>query len=186
MVRIIIEREIGAPENPREDWEQLGTMALFHNRYMISDKGHGYSTSDYNGWDEMKAAIERDNPGGVILPVYMYDHSGITLNTTGFSCPWDSGQVGFIFASAKKIRDEFGVKRISKKTRDRAIARLNGEVETYSHYLSGEVYCFRIEGGEYDGEACGSFYGPNPFTNGMSDNIPESLHDLLREAVDNM
>ena len=29
--------------------------------------------------------------GMVILPLYLYDHSGITMNTTGFSCPWDSG-----------------------------------------------------------------------------------------------
>ena len=30
----------------------------------------------------------------LMLPLYLYDHSGITMNTTGFSCPWDSGQVG--------------------------------------------------------------------------------------------
>ena len=24
-----------------------------------------------------------------ILPLYLYDHSGITMNTSGFSCPWD-------------------------------------------------------------------------------------------------
>ena len=38
--------------------------------------------------------------GMVILPLYLYDHSGITMNTCGFSCPWDSGQVGWIYASA--------------------------------------------------------------------------------------
>lgn len=32
----------------------------------------------------------------LMLPLYLYDHSGITMNTTGFSCPWDSGQVGWI------------------------------------------------------------------------------------------
>ena len=34
----------------------------------------------------------------LMLPLYLYDHSGITMNTTGFSCPWDSGQVGWIYA----------------------------------------------------------------------------------------
>ena len=24
----------------------------------------------------------------LMLPLYLYDHSGITMNTTGFSCPW--------------------------------------------------------------------------------------------------
>ena len=30
----------------------------------------------------------------VILPLYLHDHSGLTMNTSGFHCPWDSGQVG--------------------------------------------------------------------------------------------
>ena len=44
----------------------------------------------------------------VILPLYLYDHSGITMNTTGFSCPWDSGQVGWIYADADCIKKEYG------------------------------------------------------------------------------
>jgi len=44
----------------------------------------------------------------VILPVYIYDHSGITLNTVGFSDPWDSGQVGWIYASKGKFLKETG------------------------------------------------------------------------------
>ena len=51
----------------------------------------------------------------VVLPVYMYDHSGITINTTGFSCPWDSGMVGIIYVSKEKIREKFNIKRISSK-----------------------------------------------------------------------
>ena len=41
--------------------------------------------------------------GMVILPLYLYDHSGITMNTCGFSCPWDSGQVGWIYADKAMI-----------------------------------------------------------------------------------
>ncbi len=36
------------------------------------------------------------------------------MNTTGFSCPWDSGQVGWVFVSKKKVREEYGVKRITE------------------------------------------------------------------------
>ncbi len=32
-----------------------------------------------------------------ILPVYLYDHSGITINTVPYSCRWDSGQIGWIY-----------------------------------------------------------------------------------------
>lgn len=43
-----------------------------------------------------------------ILPLYLYDHSGLTMNTCGFSCPWDSGQVGWIYCSHKKMEEETG------------------------------------------------------------------------------
>jgi hypothetical protein len=43
-----------------------------------------------------------------ILPVYLYDHSGLTINTTGFTCPWDSGQIGWIYASHEQVKAEYG------------------------------------------------------------------------------
>jgi len=44
----------------------------------------------------------------IILPLFLYDHSGITMSTGPFSCPWDSGQVGWIYASKQKFIDETG------------------------------------------------------------------------------
>ncbi len=44
----------------------------------------------------------------VILPLYLYDHSGITMSTGAFSCRWDSGQVGWIYAEKKKFIEETG------------------------------------------------------------------------------
>lgn len=43
------------------------------------------------------------------LPLYLYDHSGITMSTTTFSCPWDSGRVGMIFCSHEEAVKEWGV-----------------------------------------------------------------------------
>ena len=51
----------------------------------------------------------------LMLPLYLYDHSGITMNTTGFSCPWDSGQVGWIYASKEDALREFGGSMPPKK-----------------------------------------------------------------------
>lgn len=169
------------PESPRE-WDNMGTMICFHRRYNLGDK-HEYRADDYAGWDEMEDAILKDNPGGVILPLYLYDHSGITMNTTGFSCPWDSGQVGFIVASAAKIRECFGVKRITAKVRARALESLRGEVEVYDQYLTGEVYGFEVldEDGEVT-DSCWGFFGRDPFENGISDHIPKELHEALRNA----
>jgi len=147
------------PESPRE-WDNLGTMVCFHNRYCLGDK-HDYNHNDYSGWDEMERAIIKNENVGVILPLYLYDHSGITMNTTGFSCPWDSGQVGFIFISKEKMLKEYGGKRVGVKLKERVRGYLKNEVETYDQYLCGDVYGYRITNNETDEEvdACWGFYG---------------------------
>jgi hypothetical protein len=147
------------PESPRT-WDNLGTMVCFHSRYNLGDK-HDYNHNDYSGWEEMKDDIIKRENVGVILPLFLYDHSGITMNTTGFSCRWDSGQVGFIFISKEKIRGEYGVKRVSKKMLNRVEGYLVGEVETYNQYLTGDVYGYRITDTETDEEldSCWEFYG---------------------------
>lgn len=147
------------PESPRT-WDNLGTMVCFHSGYILGDK-HDYDHRDYSGWEEMENDIIKRENVGVILPLFLYVHSGITMNTTGFSCRWDSGQVGFIFVSKEKIREEYGVKRISKKMLDRIEGYLVGEVETYDQYLRGDVYGYRITDTETDEEldSCWGFYG---------------------------
>ena len=96
------------PLNPREDWDNFGNMICFHRNYSLGD----YELSkEYEPNDYYKLKKRKDV---VILPLYLYDHSGITINTTGFSCRWDSGQVGFIYVTHEEIRKEFGVKRVTK------------------------------------------------------------------------
>jgi hypothetical protein len=147
------------PESPRT-WDNLGTMVCFHSRYDLGDQ-HNYNHSDYNGWDEMEKDIIKTENVGVILPLYLYDHSGITMNTTGFSCRWDSGQVGFIFISKDKILKEYGGKIVTNKLKERVTNYLIGEVETYDQYLRGDVYGYRITDTEKEEEleSCWGYYG---------------------------
>lgn len=96
----------------------------------------------------------------VLLPVYMYEHGNIALSTSSFSCPWDSGQVGYIYVSKEKVVEEYG--DWTAETVAQATKLLEGEVETYSQYLNGEVYGYVIEdgGGEETEEgSCWGFYG---------------------------
>ena len=183
MTTISIEREDNT-ESPRE-WDNMGTMIAFHTRYNLGDDDHGFKASDYNGWDEMEAAIIKQyGKDCVILPLYLYDHSGITMNTTGFSCPWDSGKVGFIVASAAKVRECFMVKRITAKVRARALESLKGEVETFDQYIRGDVYYYVVKDDQGKvTDSCGGFYGDDPMTNGMADHLDSSLHEMLRKAA---
>ena len=111
----------------------------------------------------------------VILPLYLYDHSGITMRCAPFDCPWDSGQVGFIYATPEMIREEYGCKIITKAVREKATKLLRGEVETYDQYLTGDVWGVIVEdmyGEEVD--SCWGFYG--------SDYAKEEAKDMLANA----
>jgi hypothetical protein len=151
-------------------------MICFHKRYDLGDK-HNYSVDDYNSWEEMeKAILKEEGKGTIILPLYLYDHSGVSISTGSFSCRWDSGQVGFIIADKKKILQEFGGKILTKKTKEKVVSILESEVSTYSQYLEGEVYGFIIEDEEGEQlDSCFGFYGNDFAINGMLDYIDASL-----------
>jgi len=142
--------------NPRTEWDNLGTM-VFHKNYILGDRGHTYKTNDYASWDELEADIRKT--AAAILPLFLYDHSGITMRTSPFSCRWDSGQVGFIFISKAKALKEFGGKIVTKKLRERLETYLRSEVETYDQYLRGDVWGVKVfeDGEEID--SCWGFYG---------------------------
>jgi hypothetical protein len=154
------------PDSPR-NWDNLGIMVCHHSRYDLGDK-HGYDHKDYSGWKEMEKAIVKENNVGVILPLYLYDHSGITISTTPFSCGWDSGRIGFIYVSKEDVLKEFGGKIVTKKLKEKAEGILKGEVETYDQYLRGDIYGYKIskvstceQGNEHKEEidSCWGFYG---------------------------
>lgn len=95
-----------------------------------------------------------------VLPLYLYDHSGITMNTGGFSCSWDSGQVGFIYVSKERAREQYGFKRLTKERVQKVYEYLDNEVKTYAAYLEGDVYGYVIEGQDID-DSCWGYVGPD-------------------------
>jgi hypothetical protein len=151
-------------ESPR-DWDNLGTMVCLHKRYHLGDK-HDYRSSSFSGWEELKEQIINDHNPAVILPLYMMDHSGLSIKASSGtfraidSAGWDWGQIGYIFVSREKLLKEFGKKRISKKLRDKAEACLLAEVKTYDRYVSGDVYYYNLtDASGKDIDSCGGFFG---------------------------
>lgn len=133
------------PYNPREN-DNLTTMVCFHGRYTLGDKNHGYKHNDYNSWAELKQAIVKKEKPVAILPIYLYDHSGITISTSPFSCKWDSGQIGFVFITPKTMKENW---KDWKKWEFSAIEEktntiIQGEIEEYDKYLRGEAYGYEI------------------------------------------
>ncbi len=144
------------PENPR-NWDNMGSMICFHKRYNLGDK-HNFETAL-----EAIKFLKNKRSRHIVLPLFLYDHSGIRMNTTGFSCPWDSGQVGWIYVTREKVRTEFGCKRISPKMLERVKNYLLNEVEIYDQYLIGDVYGFCITDTEINKEVdtCWGYFGKN-------------------------
>lgn len=141
------------PTSPRDN-DNFGHMVCWHRRYKLGDEQPKEDPQDWH------AAQPK---GSIILPIIMYEHSGIALSTSRggqFSDPWDSGQVGYIIATPEQIRANFLVKRITKRTREKAIEVLRSEVDEYSKYLGGETYGYIIEDPEGDQlDSCWGFIG---------------------------
>ena len=93
-----------------------------------------------------------DHPEHLFLPIYLYEHSGITISTSSFRDIWDSGQVGWIYIEAKDIDSEFGDRLQAQKC-------LEAEVEEYDTYLRGEVYGYTIKKDDDDIDSCWGMYG---------------------------
>lgn len=145
------------PINPRKDYDNAGKMVCWHRRYNLGDEQPTESPDEFEA--NVLDKIEKD--GGVVLPLYLYDHSGITMSTAPFSCQWDSGQVGWIYMDADTIRKEWGgkSKRLTKAAREKARRCLLGEVETYDKYLTGDVYGYNIDFNEDSLDSCWGYIG---------------------------
>ena len=162
---IVLEQD-SDPVNPRED-DNLGTMLCRHRNYLLGDDPKASR-------EEISDHLEgRKKDISISLPLYLYDHSGITMSTSPFSCPWDSGIVGTIFVNKEKVREWYGIKRITKAVEQKVVKSLNSEVKVYDDYLTGNVYRYIIS---KDGEE-------------MDNSGGYSYEDALAEAkaiVDNM
>lgn len=165
--RIVIRHDGLVGESPR-NWCTLGAMICWHSRHALGDKHHHHAPYAFLcdlaeadeerdvSFDSLYKRIERK---AVLLPLYLHDHSGITMNTTGFSCPWDSGQVGFIYVSMADVRKEYGVQRVSKKIRARVRDQLIAEVSSYDDYLRGNIYGYEIVKDDDVIDSCWGFLG---------------------------
>lgn len=130
-------------ESPRQ-WDNLGKMLCKHRNYLLGDV-------QVESADEVNQILE-DDEAVIQMPLYLIDHSGISMSTNDYNDKWDSGCVGIIYTTRKDVLDCFTgynsktnkrmpmKKRLTKKMLERAKEILKSEVKTYSEYLEGNVY----------------------------------------------
>ena len=107
---------------------------------------------------------EHFNNFHVVLPIFAYEHGGITIRSGSFSDPWDSGQLGFIYVSKADALKEWKQKNWTKAFEKKIIGILDGEIETYDQYLTGDIHGYMIYRPEDEElgdsvDSCWGFYG---------------------------
>jgi len=180
--------------NPREQDENSCTIAYFSRDYLLGDKRVADSVEDYilKNCDEVNDAYYEEGMDCYDVddveanefirekfeelyyhrPVYAYIHGGVTISVGSFSCPWDSGQSGFIYMSKKAVEDIFkyyGSPDSKFKTPEDVFNHISqGEVEEFDKYLTGQVYRYVLR--DEDGEvvdSCSGFLGDDVRENGI-------------------
>ena len=124
----------------------------------------------------------------LMLPLYLYDHSGLAMSTESFSgraphAEWDSGQVGWIYVSKEDALREFDADKMTGAIRQKADALMRSEVAAYDSYLRGECYGFELyKNGELS-DSCWGFMGN--FSDVLKD-MAEYLPDECKGMVDHL
>lgn len=145
-MRILTDDDPDSPAN----WDNLGQIAYCSDRYTLG--------TEHVSRDRLDEIGERIQSGEYIgLPVFAYIHGNATISTSPFSCPWDSGQCGFVYCRASDAEDEWAG---DSHFRANALRVLRGEVETFDQYLRGDVYGYTITDAHGDiVDSCWGFYG---------------------------
>lgn len=152
--RLQIERIEDYWISPRDYCESLGHIVCWCSNYDIGEKHtyedaralmediaekHGITCRYDKEGNLTKKCLEQIKSNIVILPIYMLDHSGISISVTPFGCPWDSGQIGFVYCTKKEI-----VSYLGREDTQSALKIMIEEVETYNNYMSGDHYGWSV------------------------------------------
>lgn len=186
---------------PKKFMEQLAIEAdpYIENRIDYWENGIGWRRlsikypdfSDNQAFNECEAICDSIIEKAIIqhyvmLPLYLYDHSGITISTGPFNCPWDSGQVGYIYVTKEAIKSEFTYQKVTKKARQKAIEIMQSEVKTYDQYLTGSVYGYTIEPTDENkniecDDSCWGFFGYDHKASGLLEMAENTIDCAIKQ-----
>lgn len=137
--------------------------------------------------DREKLEMVEETGEIVWLPISMYEHSGINIwlgSTSGHpDARWDCSTIGFAYVERKTAEKEGALRAGNdglyngyKSWQEWAYAMMEGEMETYNQYVTGQVFGYMVEGGDgYCDDSCWGFYG--------TDDIPYMIEEA-KAAID--
>lgn len=99
------------------------------------------SVMDYMNVEQLVGLVKE--MGYEILPLYLYEHSGITMSVSSFNDRWDSGCVGYIYTTKEYYKKETG-NQLGDDWRDTVKLNMIGQVKEYDRYLRGDVFGYVV------------------------------------------
>lgn len=135
-------------DDPR-NWDDLSVMVCFTgNKYDLGNK-HSFSSPE-----DLSEFLKDNEKEIVYLPIYIYDHGNITIKSSPFSCQWDGGKIGYIYAYKDKLLEA------GFKDDDAMMDYLESEIKTYDDYIQGNCYGYSIYNDDNEIiDSCGGYLG---------------------------
>jgi hypothetical protein len=167
----------GDCESPRT-YDNMAVLAHWHRRLNLGDEEISHCTEE-----EL-----RENVSNIlaILPLFIYEHGGVTMRTGAYSCRFDSGQVGWGYVT-KESAEVMGCVG-PEWTTERLEESIRAEVSTFDDYLTGRCYGYEVVG--LDGEvleSCWGFIGDMDYVKAEARSAAESSEDpAVQRMVDEL
>ena len=68
------------PSNPRTEFDHVGHMLCYHPRYCLGDDLE--CRPEVGTWESLKELLKSEHGAVAVLPLYLYDHSGLAMSTS--------------------------------------------------------------------------------------------------------
>lgn len=140
--------------NDPRGFDNVSNVVHWHSRYDLGEEIPEY-IRDTRDLQEVLDWLIKEKKATHIFPLFMYDHSGISV-WIGDNAPFmhhaqfDSGQVGFVYATPESI----AMTGVDEDHIDEAI---ESEVKEWNDYLTGQVFGYQIL--DIDGKVEDDCYG---------------------------
>lgn len=136
-----------------------------------------------------ESAIKLLSKTRLILPLWSYEHSGITLHagqrTYPFNDQFDSSMIGWAFIKKWAVFENFP--NITENNwAEKANEIITSTIEALNQWLDNDIWWFQLlvwnkeDGGWEELDSCGGFYGSNLETNGMPDHVGHGLSEAIK------
>ena len=155
------------PTDPLSEYDNFFSFLSLHKNYYSASNfrsintpaGEEFFYDEFDGVEDIEETLNKN--GYVWAKVYMYSHSGDTISSTPFSCRWDSGAFGYLYATPDEISKWCGqpfndeLKTLAEQAMKEFI---DGE---WKAYITGEVYGYSIIDTSDDEsiDSCDGYYG---------------------------